>query len=187
MIGRNLLVLVSVFVAFGTLSPGAMGYTKGSGTPEYLSHDSDPITEALHRAENYWHNAPCDGQIAIVSDPAPNIVSPIPGTFLSMWVSFNTPRGYNNFAESPITYTGCVVHLNQMAWPNWRADDSSFTIFCQIMTHELGHFEGYSDVGAVPDTIQYENPMTAPIVSPCQHYRLVYVVNHNMVEVTSHV
>jgi hypothetical protein len=41
------------------------------------------------------------------------------------------------------------------------------------MLHEYGHFEGYTDSGAAPGTIEYERPDLAR-VPLCERFRLVY-------------
>lgn len=141
--------------------------------------DTNPLIEAVERAETYWGNAPCNGNIRVMSGPeAPPRVQmddPLPGSYPAWeWVNFDSPRGEDALSAPPSTYTDCVVHLNPEWWPDWLADDRAFDIFCQLMVHEIGHLEGYPDAGAMPGTIQYINPLSAPLVPECQSYRLVY-------------
>lgn len=139
--------------------------------------DTNPIKLAVTRGESYWPAKPCDGHVTVVSG-GEGEPTPPPGFQMAMWVTFETPFGSANFAAPPSTYRSCVVHLSSTMWPDWQTDDSHFAVFCQLMTHEIGHFEGYPDTEAQPGTIQYEDPSTAPLVPPCRHYHLVYVLEH---------
>ena len=65
------------------------------------------------------------------------------------------------------------MHINRGIWFSIRAEDSDFPAFCKEMLHEYGHFEGDSDVGAAPGTIEYERPDLAR-VPLCERYRLRY-------------
>jgi hypothetical protein len=146
--------------------------------------DSNPVAEAVARAVKYWGGTPCDGSVAVTAGPsseAPpagtNAPSPA-GDRAAMWSTWLTPAGANQFDAAgqpipPATFTDCVVHINSGVWPSWRTDDGDFPAFCKEMLHEYGHFEGYPDVGAAPDTIQYERPDLAH-VPLCERYRLVY-------------
>jgi len=146
--------------------------------------DSNPVTEAVTRAGEYWRGTPCGGSVAVVSSPSSEappagVNAPSPGGRLAaMWATWLTPAGANQFDAAgqpiqPATFTDCVVHINSGVWPSWRADDSNFAAFCKEMLHEYGHLEGYADVGAAPDTIQYERPDLAHLPL-CERYRLVY-------------
>ncbi|HTW41873.1 MAG TPA: hypothetical protein VMD79_06135 [Solirubrobacteraceae bacterium] len=147
--------------------------------------DSDPVAEAVTRAVEYWGGTPCAGSVTVVAGPdgeAPpagaNAPSPR-GTVAAMWATWTTPEGANQFfAPSnqpipPATFSDCVVHINSNIWPTWQADDRGFAGFCKEMLHEYGHFEGYPDTGAAPDTIEYERPDLAHIPI-CESYRLIY-------------
>ncbi len=146
--------------------------------------DSNPVAEAVARAVRYWGGTPCDGSVAVMASPsseapAAGMNAPSPaGDLAAMWSTWLTPDGANQFDAAgqpipPATFTECVVHINSSVWPSWRVDDGNFADFCKDMLHEYGHFEGYPDVGAVPNTIQYERPDLAR-VPLCERYRLVY-------------
>jgi hypothetical protein len=141
--------------------------------------DSDPVTEAVERAVEYWGATPCGAQVAIVSGmrseaPSAGINSDgSPGEVAAMWSTWLTPAGANLFADPPASFSDCTVHINSSVWPNWRADDANFPEFCKEMGHEYGHLEGYPDAGAAPGTGEYEQPALAR-VRLCERYRLVY-------------
>lgn len=140
------------------------------------SVDTDPITLALRRAEQYWRNIPCGGAISITSGSPKGIYEvPIPANEeVAMWASFDTPAGPDNFSAPPSTFSACVIYMNPAIFPNWEEDDEHFTMLCQVMTHEVGHFEGYADANARPGTIQNAAPTKAPLVPECRHARLFY-------------
>ncbi len=146
---------------------------------------SDPVSEATARAVEFWGAMPCGGAVTVLGDPAgeappagENDGEAGHGLRAAMWATWLTADGANQFdvAGQPIPpdmFSDCVVHVNLAVWPSWRADDREFAAFCKEMLHEYGHFEGYPDVGAVPDTIEYEQPVLAR-VPLCERYRLVY-------------
>jgi hypothetical protein len=141
--------------------------------------DSDPVTEATARAVEFWAGTPCDGTVAVIGSAggeAPpageNDGEAGHGVRAAMWATWTTPSGANQFV-SPTLFSDCVVHVNLAVWPSWRADDREFAAFCKEMLHEYGHFEGHPDVGATPDTIEYEQPVLAH-VPLCERYRLLY-------------
>jgi hypothetical protein len=82
--------------------------------------------------------------------------------------------GPDDLNASPTTYAACVIHLSAVEWPNWREDDENFPALCQLIAHELGHFEGYGDPGAAEGTIQSRNLNVVPFVPPCRHWHLWY-------------
>lgn len=140
---------------------------------------SDPVSEATARAVEFWGGTPCGGAVTVI--PGPLEEAPVAGENdaeatsrlrAAMWSTWLTPAGTNQFV-SPTTFGDCVVHVNPAVWPTWQADDREFAAFCKEMIHEYGHFEGFPDVGAAPDTIQYEQPVLAH-VPLCESYRLVY-------------
>lgn len=138
--------------------------------------DTNPVALALQRAEQYWGNIPCQGQINVVSSkPEGTYEVPIPASEeIAMWADFETPAGPDNFTAPSSAFMHCVVHVNPSIFPNWEEDDEHFTMLCQLMTHEIGHFEGYPDANAKPRTIQSPAAMTAPIVPECRYARLFY-------------
>jgi hypothetical protein len=143
---------------------------------------SDPVTEATARAAAFWGGVPCRGEVSVLAGinaeappagaNAPQAPSAI-GARAAMWATWSSPVGANEFAAPPVTFTACVVHVNVSVWPGWEADDRGFTAFCKEMVHEYGHFEGHSDVGQRPGTVEYEQPDLARVPS-CESYRLVY-------------
>jgi hypothetical protein len=141
--------------------------------------DSDPVTEAVERAVEYWGSTPCGGQVAVVggvrseAPPAGANSDGAAGEVAAMWSTWSTPAGATLFTEPATTFTDCVVHVNLSVWPSWRADDRRFSEFCKSMVHEYGHFEGHPDVGAAPGTVEYERPFFARVPA-CERYRLVY-------------
>jgi len=140
---------------------------------------SDPTTEAVRRAAEYWGATPCAGAVAVVAGTpgeAPPSGANIPGAAslpAAMWTSWQTPAGANSFKVPPAAFTACVVHVNRAVWPSWRADDREFAAYCKQMVHEYGHLEGHPDVGAAAGTVEYEQPVLAH-VPVCERYRLVY-------------
>ncbi len=72
-----------------------------------------------------------------------------------MWVTFSTPEGGNDFADSPATYSACVIHQNIRMWDSWENDDFMFLEYCDDMTKEVGHFIGYPDEWEEPKSIMY--------------------------------
>jgi hypothetical protein len=141
--------------------------------------DSDPVSEAVARAVAYWAGTPCGGSVLVVSGssseaPLAGVNVPSPGgPRAAMWSTWSSPAGANEFTAPSATFSDCVVHINLGVWPSWRADDADFPAFCKEMLHEYGHFEGHPDVGAPPDTIEYERPDLAH-VPLCESYRLIY-------------
>lgn len=142
--------------------------------------DSDPVTEAATRAVAFWDGTPCGGAVTVLGGPAgeappagENDGDAGLGQRAAMWATWMTPSGANQFVTPPTVFSDCVIHVNLAVWPSWRADDREFAAFCKEMLHEYGHFEGYPDVGAIPDTIEYEQPVLAH-VPLCERYRLVF-------------
>lgn len=133
---------------------------------------TDPVTLALERAEAYWKSSPCGGAVAVAGEPATAFPLALENGIVAR-ASFNTPGGADMLSEPPATYTDCVVHYDLKVWPSWRPIDASFPAFCQVMTHELGHFEGIGDPGT-PGTVTQTEALRAPIVAPCRHAVLWY-------------
>lgn len=139
---------------------------------------SDPVQEAVNRAEQYWGNIPCAGRVDVAMGQRSEVTFVDPEHEVAAWATFTGAAGPNSVAASPSTYRDCIVRLNPNIWADRETEDDNFEALCQLMTHELGHFEGYADAGAKPGTIQYVFPDTAPLVTTCQHYDLVYVGDH---------
>lgn len=141
--------------------------------------DSDPVTQAVARAIEYWGAAPCAGQVLIVSGaPAEAHAAGLnwhgrANEAAAMWATWDTPDGVNSFNALPASFTDCVVHLNGGVWPTWVADDRRFPVFCKQIVHEYGHLEGHPDVGAALGSVEYERPDLARVPA-CERYRLVY-------------
>jgi hypothetical protein len=141
--------------------------------------DSNPVAEAMRRAQRFWRGTPCAGQVGVVGgypNEAPTAGENIPGARVqkaAMWASWSTPEGLNLFTVAPATFRNCVVHINLGVWPSWRADDEDFRAFCKEVVHEYGHLEGFPDVGAKKGTVQYEQPEYAHVPG-CERYRLIY-------------
>ena len=120
---------------------------------------------------------PCGGLVTIVSgsdSEAPQAGQNAPGApggVAAMWSEWVTPSGRNLFTEPASTFSECVVHVNDGIWNSRQVEDYNFPAFCKEMLHEYGHFEGYPDVGAAPDTIEYERPDLAS-VPVCERYSL---------------
>jgi hypothetical protein len=140
--------------------------------------NSNPLHEAVVRAVAYWGNIPCDGGVAVTAAPgteAPtsgrNIGAPLGPA--AMWATWDTRVGVNNLEQPPSTLRNCAVHINRDRWRSRRQEDARFPTFCKEMVHEYGHFEGRSDAGARPGTVEYERPDLAR-VPLCERYRLVY-------------
>ena len=117
---------------------------------------------AVHRAEDYWHLIACNGKWSIVDEP---LESGLPGD-VRMWTTFVVP------AEPWEIPTQCVIHINRAVWASWEDEDYTFPEFCQFMVHEYGHLLGHEDEGARPHTVEFVEPMTAPIVPECEHFRI---------------
>jgi len=132
---------------------------------------TNPITVAVERAEQYWGHKPCGGEVTVTTEA---FSAQERAEELSAYVSFQTPSGLDDLAADPASYSQCVVHLSRAEFPSWEEDDEDFPELCQLMTHELGHFEGYSDVGAVEGTIQSRNLNDVPIVPQCRKSKLWY-------------
>jgi hypothetical protein len=95
-------------------------------------------------ASSYWGATPCHGDVLVrwqSNVPA----SPVAGTTIEAWVTFQTPQGPSDFAAPPSTYTECVVNVSRKHWPTLAVAAADHVAFCQMMVHEFGHFEGYSD------------------------------------------
>lgn len=129
--------------------------------------NSNPITIALQRAEEYWsHPLPCSGQISVRDEEA--------ALSRGMWTTWETPLGPTIQTGEPASFTDCVVHLNTAFWPSWYVDDLNFHAFCQGITHELGHLLGISDADGAPGTVEQPEALRAPLVPQCRDYRLRY-------------
>jgi hypothetical protein len=149
-VGRTLAVLAAVL---------AWAPATASGRPRPVI-DSDPVTEALQRAADYWGGAPCHGALTVT------LAEPVEPD-ASMWTPVvATP------AEEGAMVT-CPIYLSRQLWPNWYVDDLNFEVFCKTLVHEVGHYEGHADEGAAPGTVEYEFPEWAT-VPQCERYRLVY-------------
>lgn len=134
-----------------------------------LPADTDPIAVALKRAATFWHNVPCRGHIAVVSEEMER-------PYTMAYTTWDSPTGEVDNTSSPSTYTDCVIHISRAWWPNWLEDDAHFSELCQMMAHEFSHLEGYSDTdialtGTVMGPSAIEN---APLIPACRRYRLVY-------------
>lgn len=85
-----------------------------------------PYTDALKAAATYWAASP-EGARALPCDGEPTletVVKPV-----------DVPENAIAWTEHPI----CTIWLNQAYWPSERAEKANFLLFCQSITHELGH------------------------------------------------
>jgi hypothetical protein len=153
----------------------ALGVAAAPAPARHRPAASNPVAEAVKRAVAFWHGVPCAGQVHVAGAPpseAPAAGQSVPGLAAraaAMWATWHAPTG----TAPPSTYSQCVVYVNRTTWPDWRTEDAGFATFCKEMVHEYGHFEGYSDAGAVPRTIQYERPDLARLPI-CERFRLLY-------------
>jgi hypothetical protein len=132
-----------------------------------------PILLAEQDAENYWDTSlPCPHGIHVVYESRPpDKVSAGPlqhalevgEVVVAAWASYEDPT--------------CTVHLSTLIFHESVLEDGQskiiptyFLYVCDVMTHELGHFLGYEDVGQTnPSSIQY--PLIEENVSP--NFRVV--------------
>jgi hypothetical protein len=129
---RLIRYLIAVLVA-GTLT----------ALPSYAA-PPNPLGMAQRAAEEFWGSTPCNGQVTVLwqaQRPSPAIA----GTEVEAWVSFQTPLGPLNFKAAPSSYTDCVIDISLASWPSYDATIEAYPQFCQMITHEYGHFEGYAD------------------------------------------
>jgi len=128
---------------------------------------TNSVVLAEQTAEAYWGSTPCAGQIAIAwqqSTPAPAQ----PGTEVEAWVTFQTPAGELDFAAAPSSYTDCTVYISTTSWPTYASTVQAYPQFCQMMIHELGHFQGYADSMSYPPTdIRYPLLTDANLPAVC--------------------
>lgn len=150
------------------------------GAAQAPARDSDPVSEATARAVEFWGGTPCGGDVAVVAGPldeAPpageNDGAATAELRAAMWATWQSPAGANEFLAPAATFSNCTVHVSPAVWPTWRSDDEEFAAFCKEMLHEYGHFEGHPDVGAIPYTIEYEQPVLAH-AQVCESFHLVY-------------
>jgi hypothetical protein len=111
--------------------------------------DRARVRAALATAERYWGAAPCGGKVAVRwRSDAP--ASPLRGTVVEAWASFDTPLGPDDFAAAPVTFTACTVNLSRARWPQGAIAAGAYPALCQVMVHELGHLMGWPDSLAYP-------------------------------------
>jgi hypothetical protein len=91
------------------------------------------------------------------------------GTTVEAWVSFLTPQGPLDFAAPPQTYSECVVNISRSRWPTRAAAAAEAVVFCQMMVHEFGHLEGYSDsLSYSPTDVRYPILTAANVPDVCR-------------------
>lgn len=143
----------------------------------HYHYEVNPLVAAAKRAVIYWHANPCDGRVSVVGEVASDNPLPIVkerAPYMDAWTTWDSPTGETSQLSPPSTFTDCVVHLNLQYLRSWRADDETFDDFCQVVVHEYGHLLGHPDAGAPEGTVESARAEEAPIVRPCQHYRLRY-------------
>ncbi|MDE3069164.1 MAG: hypothetical protein KGJ43_00350 [Acidobacteriota bacterium] len=125
------------------------------------------VASALQAARSYWHAAPCAGKTAVrwSSDPP---ASPVAGTEVVAWVTFETPRGPESFAAAPADFTACTVHVSRARWADPAAGAADYPRFCQMMVHEVGHLLGWADsLSYAPSDIRYPVLSAANMPAVC--------------------
>lgn len=130
---------------------------------------TDPVALALQLGENYWQRQPPCAPTITFSSTLPQNVEPVPAGALQP-------------GSAPGAWTvvpACSITFNVAYWPSWKVEDWGFQLFCDVMTHELGHLLGYGDADQTdPAAITY--PFISPTspnyaaVPECQHAVLWY-------------
>lgn len=141
---------------------------------------TDPVTLALKLAEGYWGATPCKGQISIkdeVLNYSPTAQSGVAASGLANGEL--EPTMQSEWSNANGNAVECVTTLNSHLWPNWYIMDRHFQLFCDEMTHELGHYLGHKDDGQTnPASIEYpilgETSPNYDSVPQCQHATLFY-------------
>jgi len=151
---RYLPLLIAVLTLRALLLPA----TAEAHGRHFTSHgpSTNPTALALAAAESYWHAKPCGGTITLAVATAPSLQQ-LPavegndeGGNVSAWSTWSNPGG------PPADDTGCVITLNRQDWPNWKVMDENYQEYCDVMTHEVGHFLGYEDEATTnPESIEY--------------------------------
>jgi hypothetical protein len=110
---------------------------------------ADPVQKAISIADAYWGGAACGGNYHVVYTSSAPIVDGGPanaalaaGTArIQAWAQFGDPT--------------CTIHLMSFYWTP-ATETSQFQLFCDVVTHEIGHFLGHLDAGqADPKSINY--------------------------------
>jgi hypothetical protein len=134
-----------LLVAAGLCMFGWAWLAKEAGAHEAHHATTDPVTLALALGEKYWGVAPCEGRISVSASSQEPVGAegPLPASeaAISMWATLGS----------------CSFTINSRLWPNWEADDIYFQLFCDEVTHELGHLAPLDrrDDTPSPTSIEY--------------------------------
>src|ERR1039457_3361450 len=100
-------------------------------------HTTDPVAKAAAVATAYWGAAPCGGSYPIVyGAPASSDINAGP---------INTAIANGQMliqAWANPTDPTCTIHLNPVFWTQ-ATETAQFQTFCDVITHEIGHFLGH--------------------------------------------
>lgn len=136
---------------------------------------TDPVPLALTAATSYWGGAPPCGTPTVVEEEEPAGLIKENGGFTPL-----LERGEAVTLAWTSSNESCVIHLNPKSyWWDWKNEDEMFHLFCDTMTHEMGHLFGHGDDGQTnPASIQY--PLLDPVspnfdsVPQCEHTTVWY-------------
>lgn len=150
------IAIIGIVGIFLVLPSGAVSAQK------YSVHNN-PVAVALLDGSRYWGNVPCHNDLHIIRTTyyptGPVDAGPIQTgveqenstEIISAYTSFNTPEGENNESANPSFYTHCIITIidsyNETIKEIIHSEEEEFQIFCDLITHELGHLFGHSDTG----------------------------------------
>jgi hypothetical protein len=154
--------MAAVLAALGLCTPAVAG-----AQPSY---SSEPQTRAVQVATQFWGRAlPCPAGVNFSFEAsAPSVVIAGPGQAglgsgalaVSAWTTAVDPT--------------CTVHLNRAFWSPGSLR-GEFHLFCDTVTHEVGHWLGHEDGGqSDPASITYptldESSPNYDAVPGCVHH-----------------
>ena len=176
---RRLVLILAALLAFAVPASARPRVVLNKGHGHRAT--TDPVTLALKLAEHYWHTTPCSRQITMmVSAEEPEYATLNTGAAGAGLANGTAViDAWATWTVGPMPYTDCIITFNEGLFGNWKTDDEYFQWFCDVMTHEVGHFLGHQDDGQTdPKSIAY--PTLGPgaanfnSVSGCRHVQTFY-------------
>ena len=132
------------------LSTIGLAASASTAQAEMVVTTANPIEKAVAIADAYWGGSYCGGNYPIAYATNPSVpVNAGPANqevaegklVIQAWARFGDPT--------------CTINLNSSIWTP-VSEVTRFQDFCDVITHEIGHFFGHGDEGQTdPTSIQY--------------------------------